>query len=46
MRKPTIQTIRRRKAIKRSLADLANAAVVALIIGLPFAAYFAFLMEQ
>ena len=46
MKKPTIQTIRRRKAIRRNLVELGNAAVVALIIGLPFAAYFAFLMEQ
>ncbi len=45
MKKPTIQTIRRRKAIRRNLVELGNAAVVALIIGLPFAAYFSFVME-
>ena len=45
MKHHTIQTLRCRQAIKRNLIDLAHAAIVALLIGLPFAAYFAFVME-
>ena len=45
MKHHTIQTIRCRQAIKRNLIDLAHAAIVALLIGLPFAAYFAFVLE-
>lgn len=45
MKKSPIQKLRRRQAIKRNLVDLAHAAIIALIIGLPFAGYFAFVME-
>ena len=46
MKNQTLKAIRCRKAIKKNLIELAHAAIVALIIGLPFAAYFTFLMEQ
>ncbi len=45
MKHHTIQTRRCRQAIKRNLVDLAHALIVALLIGLPFGAYFAFVME-
>lgn len=46
MKNKTLQAIYCRKTIKKHLIELAHAVIVALIIGLPFAAYFAFLMEQ
>lgn len=45
MKNHPIQALRRRQAVKKSLIELCHAAIVAAIIGLPFAAYFAFLME-
>lgn len=44
MKYHTIKTRQYRKAIKRNLVDLAHALIVALLIGLPFGAYFAFVM--
>lgn len=44
MKKSPVQNLRHRQAIKRNLIDLAHAAIIALLIGLPFAGYFAFVM--
>ena len=41
----TLQSIRLRKAVVKNLVDLLHAVIIALIIGLPFAGYFAFVME-
>lgn len=45
MKNQTIQALRRRQAVKKNLVELCHAAIVAALIGLPFAAYFAFVME-
>ena len=46
MKHKTIQSIRVRKAIVKNMVELAHAAIIAALIGLPFAGYFAFVMGK